>query len=81
MGLSDDEHITEISIKPIIDLKDILKSEINANEIRALFENLEFEDNIAMTEGFKSDYEYHVLSLDISSTASTSSLKKNNTIF
>lgn len=76
MELSDEEKIAEISIKPIVDLKDILKSEINANEIRALFENLEFEDNIAMTEGFKSDYEYHVLSLDISSNASTSSLKK-----
>jgi len=76
MGLSDGEEITEISIKPIIDLKDILKSEIDANEIRTLFENLEFEDNIAMTEGFKSDYEYHILSLDISSSASASSLKK-----
>jgi len=76
MGLSEDEEITEISIKPIIDLKDILKSEIKANEIRALFENLEFEDNIAMTEGFESDYEYHVLSLKISSKASTASLKK-----
>jgi hypothetical protein len=76
MGLSEDEEITEISIKPIIDLKDILKSEIKADEIRALFENLEFEDNIAMTEGFKSDYEYHVLTLDISSKANTSSLKK-----
>ena len=76
MGLSEDEEITEISIKPIIDLKDILKSEIEANEIRALFENLEFEDNIAMTEGFESDYEYHVLSLNISSKASTASLKK-----
>jgi hypothetical protein len=76
MGLGEGEEITEISIKPIIDLKDILKSEIDANEIRALFENLEFEDNIAMTEGFKSDYEYHVLSLDISSSASTASLKK-----
>jgi hypothetical protein len=76
MGLSEDEEIAEISIKPIIDLKDILKSEINANEIRALFENLEFEDNIAMTEGFKSDYEYHVLSLDISSSSSIASLKK-----
>ena len=76
MGLSEDEKITKISIKPIIDLKDILKSEIKANEIRALFENLEFEDNIAMTEGFESDYEYHVLSLNISSKASTASLKK-----
>ena len=76
MGLSEDEEIAEISIKPIIDLKDILKSKINANEIRALFENLEFEDNIAMTEGFKSDYEYHVLSLDISSSSSITSLKK-----
>jgi len=76
MGLNDEEEITEISLQPIIDLKDILKAEIQANEIRALFENLEFEDNIAMTEGFRSDYEYHALSINISSKASTSSLKK-----
>ena len=43
MGLNDEEQITEISLQPIIDLKDILKAEIQANEIRALFENLEFE--------------------------------------
>lgn len=71
-----DEVLGEISIKPIIDLKDILKDEIKANEIRTLFENLEFEDNLAMTEGFKSDYEYHILTLDISSSASSSSIKK-----
>ena len=76
MKFNEDEVLEEISIKPIIDLKDILKDDINANEIRALFENLEFEDNLAMTEGFRSDYKYHVLTLDISSSASNSSIKK-----
>ena len=76
MKFNEDEVLEEISIKPIIDLKDILKDDINANEIRALFENLEFEENLAMTEGFRSDYKYHVLTLDISSSASNSSIKK-----
>jgi len=76
MKFNEDEALEEISIKPIIDLKDILKDDINANEIRTLFENLEFEDNLAMTEGFRSDYEYHILGLNISSSASNSSLKK-----
>ncbi|MDG2173002.1 MAG: hypothetical protein P8K72_04075 [Flavobacteriaceae bacterium] len=76
LKFNEDEVLGEISIKPIIDLKDILKDEIKANEIRTLFENLEFEDNLAMTEGFKSDYEYHILTLDISSSASSSSIKK-----
>jgi len=76
LKFNEGEVLGEISIKPIIDLKDILKDEIKANEIRTLFENLEFEDNLAMTEGFKSDYEYHILTLDISSSASSSSIKK-----
>ena len=76
MNFNEDETLEEISIKPIIDLKDILKDDINANEIRTLFENLEFEDNLAMTEGFRSDYEYHMLALNISSSASNSSVKK-----
>jgi len=76
MKFNEDEVLEEISIKPIIDLKDILKDDINANEIRTLFENLGFEDNLAMTEGFRSDYKYHVLTLDISSSASNSSIKK-----
>jgi len=75
MKFNEDEILQEISIKPVIDLKDILKDDINANEIRTLFENLEFEDNLAMTEGFRSDYEYHILALNISS-ASNSSVKK-----
>jgi len=76
MKFNEDEALEEISIQPIIDLKDILKDDIDANEIRTLFENLEFEDNLAMTEGFRSDYEYHMLALNISSSASNSSVKK-----
>ena len=76
MKFNEDEALEEISIQPIIDLKDILKDDIDANEIRTLFENLEFEDNLAMTEGFRSDYEHHMLALNISSSASNSSVKK-----
>ena len=76
MRFNEGEILEEISIKPIIDLKDILKDEINVNQIKTLFDNLEFEDNLAMTKGFVSDYEYHVLSLEMSSFATSSSVGK-----
>ena len=74
--LGEEETLYEIEIEPVVDLKDILKEEINASEIRALFENLEFDDNVAMTQGFRSDYEYHILDLEISSLATTNSVNK-----
>ena len=74
--LGEEEILYEIEIEPVVDLKDILKEEINASEIRALFENLEFDDNVAMTQGFRSDYEYHILGLEISSLATTNSVNK-----
>ena len=55
--LDETEKIDEISITPIVDIKDIMDKEINANEIRALFENLQYEDGFSVTEGFKSDYD------------------------
>ncbi len=76
MRFNEGEILEEISIKPIIDLKDILKDEINVNQIKTLFDNLEFEDNLAMTKGFVSDYEYHILSLKMSSFATSSSVGK-----
>ena len=51
----------------IVSLNVVIQSEAGASEIRALFENLEFDDNVAMTQGFRSDYEYHILDLEISS--------------
>ena len=45
----------QVSISPVIDIKDIMAKDIQANEIRALFENLEYEDGFSVTEGFKSD--------------------------
>jgi len=76
MRFNEGEILEEISIKPIIDLKDILKDEINVNQIKTLFDNLEFEDNLAMTKGFVSDYEYHVLNLKMSSFATSASVGK-----
>ena len=40
--LNEDESVDEVSISPVIDIKDIMAKDINANEIRALFDNLEY---------------------------------------
>ena len=47
--LNEDETIDEVSISPVIDIKDIMAKDIQANEIRALFENLEYEDGFSVT--------------------------------
>ena len=47
--LNEDETIDEVSISPVIDIKDIMAKDIQANEIRALFENLEYEDCLLYT--------------------------------
>ena len=41
MKLNKDETVDEVSISPVIDIKDIMAKDVKANEIRALFENLE----------------------------------------
>ena len=87
MMLSTDESIDEISISPVIDIKDIMAKEIQANEIRALFENLEYDDGFSITEGFKSDYDYHFINFSVSENSSVSTIGKvldyfnNNPLF
>ena len=76
MMLDENEKIDKISISPVVDIKDIMAKEINANEIRALFENLEYEDGFSVTEGFKSDYDYHLISLSVSENSSLKTLNK-----
>ena len=77
IGLDLTENIQKINIYPIVDLKDIMvKGEFNANEMRALFDNLEFENSYSMTDGFKSDYEYHVLEMKMLGGASLASIEK-----
>ncbi len=85
--LNVDESIDQVSISPIIDIKDIMTKDIQANEIRVLFENLEYEDEISLTEGFKSDYDYHFIKVNASKDSSIETINKiidyfnNNPIF
>ena len=74
--LDETETIDEILISPVVDIKDIMEKEINANEIRALFENLEYEDGFSVTEGFKSDYDYHLITLKVSDNSSINTVSK-----
>ena len=85
--LNEDEIIDEVSISPVIDIKDIMAKDIQANEIRALFENLEYEDGFSVTEGFKSDYDYHFIKVNVSNNSSIETINKvidyfnNNPLF
>ena len=87
LKLNADEKLDEVSISPVIDIKDIMAKEINANEIRALFENLEYEDGFSVTEGFKSDYDYHFIKVVVSGNSTISTVNKivdyfnNNLLF
>ena len=74
--LNEDETIDEISISPVIDIKDIMAKDIKANEIRALFDNLEYEDGFSVTEGFKSDYDYHFIKVNVSNNSSIETINK-----
>ena len=74
--LNEDESVDEVSISPVIDIKDIMAKDINANEIRALFENLEYEDGFSVTEGFKSDYDYHFIKVCVSNNSSIGTVNK-----
>ena len=76
MMLDETEVIDEISITPIVDIKDIMEKDINANEVRALFENLEYEDSFSVTKGFRSDYDYHLITLNVSDNSSISTVGK-----
>ena len=87
LKLNEDETIDEVSISPVIDIKDIMAKDIQANEIRALFENLEYEDGFSVTEGFKSDYDYHFIKVNVSNNSSIETINKvidyfnNNPLF
>ena len=76
LNLSDEEIIGEISIKPIIDIKDIANKRIEPSEMTALFENLEYEDSFLITEGFRSDYDYHLINISLSSSSTNNTIKK-----
>ncbi|MAU30596.1 MAG: hypothetical protein CMC36_01615 [Flavobacteriaceae bacterium] len=87
LSFDTDESIDEITIIPIIDIKDIVEKNIKANEINVLFDNLEYEDGFSVTEGFKSDYDYHFISLSVSNNSSIKTINKviyylnNNPLF
>ena len=87
LKLNGDEKIDEVTISPVIDIKDIRVNDIKANEIRALFENLEYEDGFSVSEGFKPDYDYHNIKIGVSGNSSIETINKiidyinNNSLF
>ncbi len=87
MKLNFDEKIDKVSISPVIDIKDIMAKDIKANEIRVLFENIEYEDGLVVADGFKSDYDYHFIKAKVSDNSSILTINKivdyfnNNPLF
>ena len=87
MKLNFDEKIDKVSVSPVIDIKDIMAKDIKANEIRVLFENIEYEDGLEVADGFKSDYDYHFIKVKVSENSSIQTINKivdyfnNNPLF
>ena len=57
-------------------IKDIANKRIEPSEMTALFENLEYEDSFLITEGFRSDYDYHLINISLSSNSTNNTIKK-----
>ena len=78
IGMTGEEiDLFELKISPVINLQEIIESkEFNANEIKTLFENLNFDDNLSMTNSFISNYTYHSLTCAFSSLAERESVNK-----
>ena len=76
MKLNFDEKIDKVSVSPVIDIKDIMAKDIKANEIRVLFENIEYEDGLEVADGFKSDYDYHFIKVKVSENSSIQTINK-----
>ena len=78
MGLSVEKtNLFELTITPIVSLQEIIKNEsFKANEIKTLFENLNFDDNLSMTNSFISNYKYHSLTCSFGSLADSESINK-----
>jgi hypothetical protein len=76
IGFSSEElNVFELTISPIINLQEIINDEtFKANEIKTLFENLTFEDNLSMTNSFISNYKYHTLTCSFSPTADSQTI-------
>ena len=78
IGFSSEElNVFELTISPIVNLQEIINKEtFKGNEIRTLFENLNFEDNLSMTNSFISSYKYHTLTCSFSPEADNQTLDK-----
>ena len=76
MGFTSEEiNVFELTISPIVNLQEIINDEtFKANELKTLFENLTFEDNLSMTNSFISNYKYHTLTCSFSPTADSQTI-------
>ena len=72
---SEEINVFELTISPIVNLQEIINDEaFKANELKTLFENLTFEDNLSMTNSFISNYKYHTLTCSFSPTADSQTI-------
>jgi len=78
IGMTSEEiAIFELTISPVINLQEIIDNKtFKANEIKTLFENLNFDDNLSMTNSFISNYTYHSLTCSFSSLAESEFVKQ-----
>ena len=76
MGFSSEEiNVFELTISPIVNLQEIINDDtFKANEIKTLFENLTFDDNLSMTNSFISNYIYHTLTCSFSPAADSQTI-------
>ena len=67
--------LIDLKITPVINLQEIV-SKGNTNAMTSLFENLNFDNNLSMTNSFISTYTYHTLTCEFSSLAESDYVNK-----
>lgn len=74
---SDTLELKKLEITPIVDIRDIIDDyEPNDRNLEALLKNLEFDNEVTVTETFNSQYKYHTLDLVLSGVATNKTPQK-----
>ena len=74
-SIQEELNVFELTISPIVNLQEIINDDtFKANEIKTLFENLTFDDNLSMTNSFISNYKYHTLTCSFSPAADSQTI-------
>ncbi|SDE48021.1 hypothetical protein SAMN05421855_101832 [Ulvibacter litoralis] len=74
---SDTMEINTIEINPVVDIRDIIDNyEPNDRNLEALMKNLDFDNDVSITETFNAQYKYHTLDLELSGVATNQTPQK-----